>query len=340
MNVMLKIVIIDASPALESSESDSDGELEPPRVPPRTPSMMGLADIEQAARQSILSAHLNQPQKEPVQKKIPPPKPPRPVLLSTDSWEEIEFEKSIGEDEGPLKIVVDEDLQAGSSHVRSGHVSQISSADETRPSSSDAGNKENMSVELRPRPENSDALAEPNRVSALKASSPSSIPSGGRHRVISLIDMFESKSPSSSPPKTMTLLSRRELGRWGGARTERSNSFGVMSSRKGKSAGSVRLSTSSIESRGNYPLSDNPPVPPPKPKLSIPPLPPRPFSTECGERGVPSIPPRTPAPLLPPKPPGSKPPIIGPRMSHRRSLSDSEPTRMSPAHAPPILPPK
>lgn len=290
--------------------------------------MMGLSQAGDTGRHqhspdTTIGRRQDQMPLERARKKVPPPKPPRPILLSNDSWDEDEWEKIPNEQDNVPRPVYNGGLELTEPRSRSTHIN------EARPSSSDAGNKGSLAVHLRPRPESSDDGSK----SSLHSSSSKSIsPSlaDKRARVVSLIDMFEGKSPSTSPTKASTLLSRRDLGRR--VRTERSNSFGISTSRKGASA-AVRLS-------GNHSLSNSPPEPPPKPWSVMPPLPPRPVSTECGESGVPIVPPRTPAPLLPPKPLGSKPPTVSPRMTHRRSLSDSDPNAMSPIHAPPIVPPK
>lgn len=110
-------------------------------------------------------------------------------------------------------------------------------------------------------------------------------------KITSLIQMFEGKSPGHTPP--------------------------------------VRL-RSSAQMNCLYPpgehdarLSKQTSVPSRPPKPQPPPVPPRPLMGSDSESPV--IPPRTPAPLLPPKPPGSKPPIVFPRLSHRASLSDFQP---------------
>lgn len=139
-----------------------------------------------------------------------------------------------------------------------------------------------------------------------------------RQKVSSLIEMFESKSPNSSPKRTR---------RWGESATARDEDV----------QGDFP-ELENVDSETSRSLSQsNVPIPPPKPRVVIPPIPPRPLSTDLGDKGAPVIPPRTPAPLLPPKPPGSMPPSIAPRYTHRRSRSYSNP-QIEPD--PPSLPPK
>jgi len=316
--------------------------IRPPQLPPRTPSMVALSEVGRAGvgHMSDSTIHYRNQfleQKEAGRKKVPPPKPPRPILQSGDSWEDLEIDKNIQDQSSTVQVILN---GTGSSETEFNRPLTaevklpVSPLNETRPCSSNSDSKDNMAIQLRPRPPEVVGEAEDTRFSSCASSasptpppSSSSSFSGKRPRITSLISMFEKNSPSTSPTKTMTLLPQRELSR----RTERSNSFGTTSSKKNVlSPGPFWMASGPIAPS----LEDDaeiPPVPPPKPKLTIPPLPPRPLSTECGEKGVPIVPPRTPAPRLPPKPPGSKPPIVGPRMSHRRSLSDSDPL-MSQAH--------
>ena len=133
-----------------------------------------------------------------------------------------------------------------------------------------------------------------------------------KRKVLSLIERFE----TTSPKKTHTSFSESRV-----------------STRKEYEQTNLRVLS---------PLDPGIPVPPPKPRTTIPLVPPRPLSTECGDEGVPILPPRTPAPLLPPKPPGSMPPAVSPRGgTHRRSHSDSEPRYMEKFPiSPPKIPPK
>ncbi len=170
-----------------------------------------------------------------------------------------------------------------------------------------------------------------------KAKEAQKLPSGGRGgakpKVSSLIEMFESKSPSSSP----TRLRADRRGTGGGFVAAGRNKEGVV----------LRNSTESEQHLTRFfsTGAGGAPAPPPKPKVVVPPVPPRPLSSDGGEEGgVPVVPPRTPAPLLPPKPPGSMPPSISPRSNHRRSRSnDTELFFLSAAPPPeltPQLPPK
>lgn len=118
-------------------------------------------------------------------------------------------------------------------------------------------------------------------------------------KVTSLIQMFESKSPNNSPP-----LQKRSPP----VQYKRSPPY------------SRRRSDEVVKRSPNLEDSSAPSRPP---KPQPPPVPPRPLM--AFEEKTPVVPPRTPAPLLPPKPPGSKPPLILPRLHHRRSLSDSQP---------------
>lgn len=140
-----------------------------------------------------------------------------------------------------------------------------------------------------------------------------------RHKVSTLIEMFEAKSPSASP--------KRERRFNGKQRTSATMSPNASASRQDRGRERPRLHS-------------DVPIPPPKPVVSVPPVPPRPVSSDIGESGAPIIPPRTPAPLLPPKPPGTLPPSR--MMVHRRSLSDSNPIKLEEPQppVPPRLPRK
>ena len=127
-------------------------------------------------------------------------------------------------------------------------------------------------------------------------------------KVTSLIQMFESKSPDNSPP-----LQKRNSP----VQYKRSPPFS-----RGQSDGVVKKSRN-LE---NHFTPSRPPKPQP------PPVPPRPLIVF--EEHIPVVPPRTPAPLLPPKPPGSKPPLVVPRLGHRRSLSDSQPAVLKEGETP------
>lgn len=107
-------------------------------------------------------------------------------------------------------------------------------------------------------------------------------------KVLSLIKMFESKSPTSSPPlKYSPPFNPRK---------------------------SPPISPKKYRKQPN-----NVPILPPKPQP--PPIPPRPIIPAEGS-DTPMPPPRTPAPVIPPKPQGSKPSLVH---THQRSLSDSQP---------------
>ena len=166
---------------------------------------------------------------------------------------------------------------------------------------------------------------------------------GYKPKVSSLIQMFESKSPCSSPTKLR--FDRRGSGAVFASRTAEGSSGtgagGAGYKEEVRSSTEVPDSTR-VHSHSVGGRSGDAPTPPPKPKLVIPPVPPKPPSSETVEEGgVPVVPPRTPAPLLPPKPPGSMPPnsiSSRPTYSHRRSRSNESEFFMS--SLPPQLPPR
>ena len=134
-------------------------------------------------------------------------------------------------------------------------------------------------------------------------------------KVSSLIQMFESKSPTSSPKAR-----KRQFQKWTPP-SPRRRAYAVRD---------MSPDPPDFLSQMGLPLR------PPKTKLSAPPVPPKPPNSSKIEPPV--VPPRTPVPLLPPKPPGSKPPSVLPRLGHRRSLSDS--TSLTREEIPPKIPPK
>ena len=299
----------------ESSESDSEGDHEegPPQLPPRTPSMMNLKSpsVEQSSRElrdSII--HNQQPdldeRKEIVKKKQPPPKPPRPAMV----W---------GGDDSD-----EEGLEAENSH----HVAPHSQFDSNPRSSSitptPAGSDISKPHLLRRRSKSSDCIRKRNDANSThKETQSADIVSLMKQNVSTLIEMFEAKSPNSSPVRQSWNINRK------GSRSVPTNGFNSGPLQKNDTA------------HKNFPAPDSP-IPPPKPRVTAPPLPPRPLSSADYENGrAPIVPPRTPAPILPPKPPGSLPPSVHPRFRHRRSLSsDSKPIPNFEDTPPPKLPPK
>lgn len=230
----------------------------------------------------------------PQAKKVPPPKPPRPLNFDEDGGEEEreELVRRVGADttRPPLS-----------------HDGSNSGLFQDRPHPQDTEHaliprslrEQSRSAECVAGEEEEECMGERQRVNSDPSSFSSSAAAEARRRVASLIQMFETKSPERQKAAAQTLPSHLQ-----------------------KKLPELPI----IE-------NDDIPIPPPRPRLATPPLPPRPFSTGCGERGVPEVPPRTPAPLLPPKPPGSMPPstISHQRhLGHRRSLSDEQPPRLPP----------
>lgn len=323
----------------DSSESESDpGESEAvvPPVPPRTASMVGRHQTTQGAESRQQQPT---PQESPIpsprprlgvvtgtseitKKKVAPPKPPRPVEgWGSEEGEELasvererrgdsrELERRVGMTTGTIAI-----SDPTNRHQPPAKPRPYASASDSPPKVS------YKSPLLRKRSKSSDFMVERHRSFFNTAASAGSSPVGGRRKVSSLIEMFESKSPNSSPKRT-------RAPNW-----------------RGKAAATSAEGAGPRQRVASY-SQDNAPKPPPKPVIVVPPVPPRPLSTECGEEGVPIVPPRTPAPLLPPKPPGSLPPTISPRtkqQQHRRSLSDtqSESNQIREEEVPPRIPPK
>lgn len=312
-------------PPLESSESDSDaeeGEVAVPPVPPRTASMSG-EQKPQAVQSAESARNALRPRLETVtlKKKVPPPKPPRP----TKGWGEE------GEGEGTQRRICEEKTEGEVDQRVNGGTADTST--ESHPQSTMVPvHSESQAIPPklglpRQRSKSSECVSERHHCTHVGSprttedtESSSSTPTG-KPKVSLLIEMFESKSPNSSPK-------RNHVPKKWGATAERAED-------NGEGTGSPRQRHWSC-------TQSDVPTPPPKPHVVIPPVPPRPLSTECGEEGVPIVPPRTPAPLLPPKPPGSLPPAISPRSWHRRSHSDtrSDMAQFAMEEVPPEVPPK
>ena len=302
---------------VESSDSDSEseqgGSASPPQVPPRTASMTSALPGSRASTDS----EARPPQVSPAgsasqtPRKKPPPKPPRPMGgFEFDDMEEEE-----------LSILTVPDIQLPSYNKK------IPPPIRIKPSLSTTTSRAGTSVggriippPMRRRSRSSECVLDRTLERPRTSSSPSNLmgtleetktQSKRKVSVSALIDHFESKSPTASPKRerkgnhlkaSATLLDER------------------------------RRNSESVAKRSDVP------IPPPKPLVIIPPVPPRPLSTDVGEGGAPVVPPRTPAPLLPPKPPGSLPPS---RMkAHRRSLSDSNPVFVKEIMELPPLPPR
>ena len=247
-----------------------------------------------------------------MKKRVAPPKPPRP----SEGW---------GAEEGE-----EQQLQSSPDHIPSSltppnpvtHVQVATPTESDRPL-------------MRKRSMSSESVLDRIRISATlnlpavagNGEAAREVP--GKPKVSSLIELFESKSPSSSP--TRSRFDRRT-----------SHSGVLAAARKEGLLGNLAEGDETQPLKRFYSQSGGAPIPPPKPREIVPPVPPRPLSTECGEEGVPIVPPRTPAPLLPPKPPGSMPPSVTPRATHRRTRSNDAELFMAPAAAlgPPQLPPK
>ena len=252
-----------------------------------------------------------------VKKKVAPPKPPRPA----EGWDD---------DESPEKMkngaVRSEEL----GHIvrRVGSIVDVTSKELLQTAKKHPLLTE---AEFKPHPQDSLSMKRPipkprllrrlsKSLEGLKVTDSShtfsdstpkqvNFTSVSKRSVSSLIEMFESKSPATSP-KQRSFFKRKSSP----ALTDKNT----------------------VSPKKISPNQRRLPIPPPKPKVIVPPLPPRPLSTDYGKDGVPIIPPRTPAPLLPPKPPGSLPPSVLPRSKHRRSLSDTP--KLEPI--PPEIPPK
>ncbi len=145
-----------------------------------------------------------------------------------------------------------------------------------------------------------EAVTEPHRILSLGRSVDSAFKTPpDSPKVLSLIKMFESKSPTSSPP-----LKR---------------SPPIKPRKTPPVSPKIYRKSPPVSPKKYRKPSNDVPILPPRPQP--PPVPPRPLVPVEMDH-TPLLPPRTPVPLIPPKPLGSKPSLIH---THQRSLSDSQP---------------
>ena len=279
----------------DSSESDDEAERSksPPPLPPRPVMVYSAVQGEELSgkknmtvidpyptheeifihRQTDLTEKWQHKKALPVTRRKPPPKPPRNWNIEEEGSDLTQGQQDeIHRVVKRVSSIVDVDINHLYKHMsRKPHLQEQEPVTRKRKLSRSA---EVISPE---------ALGALPRACTFVSSAPSS-PRRKKNSISSLIQKFEAKSVSPSPPlrKSPPFPKKKVL----------------------RQTQSTDLALSA-------------PVPPPKPHFRPPPLPPRPLLSTG--KHPPVIPPHTPAPLLPPKPPGSRSPVLPPRLRERSS---------------------